>query len=165
MSDTNIYLEEINSIKWGNNINLICNNKDQIDYAKKCLSYFESIPNEIEIRLKKYLFRYFKECIQYLEETENLKSITENNIFNHIQVKSLMIENECRNDIIEFHIEGNCDWEKEHGIEITISDGKILYVGLFEDYGPNSSRLKYIQEKYGYYNEDADMIMNFADKE
>ena len=49
--------------------------------------------------------------------------------------------------------------------EITISDGKILYVGSFDDYPPNSSRLSYLLEHYGYYDPDADPSMNYADKE
>ena len=38
-------------------------------------------------------------------------------------------------------IEGACKWEIEHGLEVTFSDGEIIYVGGFGDYGPNTSRL------------------------
>ena len=167
MKDIEIYEEKVDSIKWGENITLSCDKKEQLDYAKKCLSYFESIPKQVEQRLCKYLFRYFRDYLQYFEEdeTEEWKSITEKNILDYIQIKLLIVDSECRTDIIEFHIEGNCDWEPEHGLEITISNGKILYVGPFEDYGPNSSRLKYALENYGYYNEDADVKMNYVDKE
>ncbi len=47
-------------------------------------------------------------------------------------IHSVMVDNNCRSDIVEFHVEGSCDWEPEHGFEITISDGKILYVGSFD---------------------------------
>ena len=166
MKDIEICQEKIDSIKWGENITLTCDKKNQIDYAKKCLSYFESMPKQVELRLRKYLFRYFRDYLQYIEEeTEEWKNITEENIFEHIQITTLIVSSECRTNIIEFHIEGNCDWEKEHGLEITISDEKILYVGPFENYGPNSSRLQYVLEKYGYYNENADVKMNYVDKE
>ena len=67
-------------------------------------------------------------------------------------------------DRIDFHIEGSCKWDIEHGLEVTISDDRILYVGEFEDYGPNSNRLQYIIDKYGFYNPEIDMNVNYADK-
>lgn len=151
----------------GKNIILTYDKKEQLDYAKKCLSYFESMPKEVEQRLRKYLFRYFKDYLQYAgeEEIEVWKNITKKNIFDYIQIISLIVDNECRANIIEFHIEESCDWEPEHGLEITISNGKILYVGSFVDHGPNSNSLKYELENYGYYNEDSDMNMNYVDKE
>ena len=164
---TLIYEENIDSNKWGKNIILKCDKKEQFDYAKKCLSYFETMPKEVESRLRKYLFRYFKDYLKYIDEEdiEEWKNITEENILEHIEITTIIVDNNCRTNIIEFHIEGSCDWEPENGLEITISNGKILYVGSYVDYGPNSSRLKYALENYGYYDENADLKMNYADKE
>lgn len=154
------------SLKWGKDISLICDTKEQLSYAEKCLSYFDSMPDEVELKLIKYLFRYFKDYKQYFnQEVEESDSINEENILKHIQIGSIIVDSECRKDKIEFHIEGNCDWEPEHGLEITISDGKILYVGPFEDYGPNSSRITYALENYGYYNPEANFSMNYVDEE
>jgi len=155
------------SLKWGKDISLMCDTKEQLPYAEKCLAYFDFMPNEVELKLIKYLLRYFMDYKQDMdqEELEELGAINEENILKHIQIGSVIVDNECRKDRIEFHIEGGCDWEPEHGLEITISDGKILYVGPFEDYGPNSSRLRYALENYGYYVPDADPKMNYVDEE
>ena len=156
-----------NSLKWGKDILLVCDTKEQLPYAEKCLSYFDCMPKEVEARLTKYLLRYFNEYKQDLdeEELEEMGPINEENILKHIQLVAIMVDNKCRKDLIEFHIEGNCDWEIEHGLEITISDGKILYVGPYGDYGPNSRRIEYALENYGYYNIDANFNMNYVDEE
>lgn len=152
------------SSKWGKDILLICDEKDEFPYAEKCLEYFDNLPKEVENRLKKYLYRYFKDYKQYLDEGE-LSELNEENIFDYIGLKSIIVDKKCRQDIIEFHIEGSCDWEIEHGLEITISDDKILYVGPFEDNAPNSNGIKYYLEHYGYYKSDTDFNMNYVDKE
>lgn len=150
------------SIKWGKDIYLMCESKEQFPYALKCLEFIDSMPDDFKSRLCKYLYRYYEEYKEFLEEELN---INEENILDYIHIKSIIVDNECRSDILEFHIEGSCTWEIEHGLEITISDKKILYVGPFEDYAPNSSNLKYIIEHYGYYNQNTDSNMNYVDKE
>ena len=52
--------------------------------------------------------------------------------------------------------------EIEHGLEITIKDNKILYVGSYDDMPP------YYQERIeytGYYDENKYMNMNYVDRE
>lgn len=53
--------------------------------------------------------------------------------------------------IIEFHVECECDWEEEHGLEITIKDNKLVYVGSFDGMPPYyEERLAYV----GYYDKE-----------
>ena len=155
------------SKRWGENFRLQCDIKNQIPYAEKCLEYLDSLPADLEKRLAKYLVRYYKDmqscCSE--EELEEMGPIDESNVLDHIHIGSVIVGNECRTDRIEFHVEGECGWEPEHGLEITISDNKILYVGPFEDNGPNTDRLQYQIEQYGYYREDSDPKMSYVDKE
>ena len=125
------------------------------------------MPVEMEQRLKKYLYRYYEDVASWIdeEEVEEIGPIGEETVMEHIRIGSVIVGDSCRRDRIEFHVEGSCDWEPEHGLEITISDDKILYVGPYEDYDPNTQRLSYALEHYGYYDPDADPIMNYADKE
>lgn len=37
---------------------------------------------------------------------------------------------------IGFQLSGNCDWEEEHGIEIDILDGKLVYLGEYVGESP-----------------------------
>lgn len=156
------------SLKWGDNFTLMCESKDQFPYAEKCLAYLDTLSKEMEERLCKYLLRYYKDYEKYFDDDElaQLGTIDMTTIIDHICIDTLIIGNECRQDRIEFHIEGSCDWEPEHGLEITISDNKILYVGSYEDYGPNTDRLQYALDNYGYYDPTSeDIHMNYVDKE
>ena len=48
------------SLRWGEDFGIVCNNKEQIPYVKKCLAYLDAMPSDMEARLRKYLFRYYK---------------------------------------------------------------------------------------------------------
>ena len=155
------------SKQWGDDFKLVCDRKEQFPYAHKCLAYLDSMSAEMEQRLRKYLYRYYEDTASWIDEDEieAIGPIDEDTVMDHIRIGSVIVGDSCRQDRIEFHVEGSCDWEPEHGLEITISDGKILYVGPYEDYDPNTQRLSYALEHYGYYDPDAYPIMNYADKE
>lgn len=154
------------SERWSEDFTLMCDTDDQVPYARRCLEYFDALPDDMEKRLKTYLWRYYKDYEEYYQEDFGEDAvISEDEIFDHVEIGSLIVGSDCRQDRIEFSVDGNCDWEPEHGLEVTISDGAILYVGPFEDYGPNSERLAYALEHYGFYDPDAYPIMNYADKE
>ena len=157
---------KVKSKQWGDNFKLVCDKKEQFLYAQKCLLYLDSMSSDMEGRLMTYLWRYYKDYEDFYKEDYGESAfLFENEILEHIRIGSVIVGDSCRQDRIEFHVEGSCDWEPEHGLEITISDGKILYVGPYEDYDPNTERLSYALEHYGYYDPDADPIMNYADKE
>lgn len=154
------------SKKWCSDFSLMCSSREQLPYAVKCLEYLDDLPEDVEKRLAKYLYRYYKDFEEYMDEDEIREmGVTEENVFEHVRVYSVIVDDNTRQDRIEFHTEGGVDWEPEHGLEFTISDGKILYVGPFDDYPPNSSRLAYALEHYGYYDPEGDMQMNYASKE
>ncbi len=152
------------SLKCGEDFSLLCDTKEQLPYALKCLAYLDNLPQEVEKRLRKYIFRYYKDFEKYLFEDEiaEMGIIDENTVFEHICIYSVIVEKECRQERIEFYVEGGCDWEPEHGLEITFSNGKILYTGSFEDNPPYVSCW---ESSDRYYGPDANLIMNYADKE
>ena len=156
----------VRSGKWGDDFSLLCDTRDQLPYAEKCLAYLDDMPADMEKRLSLYLWRYYQDYEDaFLEEYGEGSGLVESEILEHVGLGSLIVGEDCRQDRIEFHVSGFCDWEPEHGLEVTVSDGKILYVGPFEDYEPNSERLLYALEHYGYYDPEAFPIMNYADKE
>lgn len=155
------------SKRWGE-MTLCADTRDKLDHAERCLEYLDALPADVEGRFRKYLVRFYKAYVEELgeEEFEDLGDITEENVLQHINLNTIVVDDNTRTDRVEFHVGGGCDWEPEHGLELTISDGKILYVGTYEDYAPNSSRLKYAIEHYGFYDPDDDCLqMNYADKE
>ena len=45
------------------------------------------------------------------------------------------------------HMELNCDWESEHGLELIIRDSRLIYLGGYDGYDPSQSD----QTVYGNY--------------
>ncbi len=136
-------------------------------YAEKCVEYMQNLDEDTMKRLAKYSYRYYSEFCSMLEEAdieelEMPQDVSEQDILDYVYLNTIIVEEECREDRVEFHVECNCDWEIEHGLEFTISDGKILYLGGFNDVPPYmQARL----DNFGFYNEKADFNMNYADKE
>ena len=96
------------------------------------------------------------------DEFEIPTGINGRDILSYITPSLLMVETHPNTDGIAFHVECGCDWEAEHGLEITISGKRILYVGPYEGISPyNQARL----ESIGFYDEESDFSGNFADQE
>lgn len=136
----------------------------KLPYANRCAAYFNAMPDEVIDRLCQYCTRYCEEMRSLLceEDIDVPKGISGREILSYIAPNVLIVEEKCDESIIEFHVECGCDWEIEHGLEITVKDNKLLYIGPFEDMAPfNKGRLEYA----GYFNESTDLNMNYADRE
>jgi hypothetical protein len=119
------------------------------EYANLCADYLNTMSDELIDQLCKASIAY---CVEFCEDVgEEVPQIdTFRDILKYIQPGSLIID-EPKDDRIVFHMELNCDWEIEHGLEWTITDGKVMYVGAFESEG-------------GWYDEEryTDMSWNYA---
>lgn len=111
-----------------------------VEYAEKCAEALNSLPDEtvkaIFEAAKRYCLFFIDLCgdewddwnemgIEVTEETpaEMLKS--------EITFTSLIV-GKPKDDRIGFRIGGSCTWDDEHGLEIAILDGKLVYLGAFE---------------------------------
>ncbi|MBP1914207.1 hypothetical protein J2Z23_001152 [Lederbergia galactosidilyticus] len=56
-------------------------------------------------------------------------------ILNYIDLTGLIIDKPKDRHKPVIHLEGNCDWEIEHGIEIIIRGRKLLYLSSFNGMG------------------------------
>lgn len=144
-------------------IDVLVSDKNYAEYAEKCASYLVNIPDETLIRLCRYITRYCDEYRSLLEDYMTVPSNTsQKDILNYIAPSTLIVDKPNDASVIGFHMEFGCDWEPEHGLEITIVDNKIMYVGSYDGMSPwNKDRLEYS----GYYNENNDLNMNYADNE
>ena len=114
-----------------------------IAYAEKCAEALNSLPEEtikaIWEAAKRYCLYFMELCgddwnswnkmsFEVTEETpaEKLRSEI---------VPSVLIVNKPKDERVGFHVECNCSWEREHGLEVTILDGKLVYLGAFESCG------------------------------
>ena len=108
-----------------------------LSYAEKCAEYLAQLPGNVIEKLCESSIRYCERRRQYFQEEEFSvpKNISGRDILKHISIQSMIVETP-KDETIAFHLEGNCDWEEEHGIEWSIKDGEVLYVGSFNDESP-----------------------------
>ncbi len=138
--------------------------RSKLTYAEKCAAYLNNMNEDMLNRLKKYIYRYYREYADQFDEDElgMPVDVEEEDILRYVSPGALIIEKDCREKMTEFHLEFECDWEIEHGLEITISNGKILYVGSFDDMPPyDAKRLK----AAGFFDPNASVHLNYADHE
>lgn len=144
-------------------IKVFVDREEDIEYAQKCADCLCNMSEDTLLRLSTYIIRYCEYHREYLEEDGSIpENISGTEILEYIVPSVLIVERPEDPSIIGFHVECGCDWEWEHGLEFTIRDEKILYVGPFDDMSPwNKGRLSYV----GFYNPDNAESMNYADKE
>ncbi|MCH5204556.1 MAG: hypothetical protein J1F03_07390 [Oscillospiraceae bacterium] len=128
-----------------------------INYAEKCAEALVNLPDDTVqsiFEAAKRNFLFFCEYVGHdFNEDMDVKIYPDTHaeeiradIFPHV-----FIVDKPKDERVGFHIECDCCWEPEHGLEITILDGRLVYLGPFEDNGP-----------WGKYPEDDEW--NFAVK-
>lgn len=117
-------------------IEVLINDADE-DYAQRCADYLDNLPEELLDRLRRATLLYAQDFYEMTEERELKKfsKMKPKKILNYVRPSLLLIE-KPEDDRIAFHIEMNCDWEIEHGLEWSILDGQAMYVGDFEGVSP-----------------------------
>lgn len=121
-------------------IDVAIDEETDIEYAQKCAEALNSLSEETILNIwkasKNYCLELFEMCDGFSDEI--ISEITDDtppeNIKKYIYPSMLIID-EPEDDRIGFHIECNCEWEPEHGLELTFLDGKLIYAGLFNDCG------------------------------
>lgn len=111
-----------------------------IAYAEKCAEALNSLSEEtvnaIWEAAKRYCLFFMDLCGEKWDDWNEMSfKVTEDTPA--VKIKSeifpgCLIIDEPEDERVGFHIECNCSWEPEHGLEITILDGKLVYLGAFE---------------------------------
>lgn len=119
--------------------------KENVDvaYAEKCAEALNALPEEtvnaIWEAAKKYCLFFIGLCGDDWDEWNEMGiEVTRKTPAEKIKSEifpSCLIIDEPEDERVGFHIECNCSWEPEHGLEITILDGKLVYLGAFESCG------------------------------
>jgi len=108
---------------------------DNIVFAQKCAEYLNELSDEVINSVCAASIRYCNEFLNAVgEPTKSFENPTD--ILSLIYPSVLLVpypENENQPVI---HLELNCEWEVEHGMEWVIRDNKVLYVGAFNGENP-----------------------------
>ena len=112
-------------------------------YAEKCAEALNNLPGEtvkaIWEAAKRYCLFFMELCGDEWDDfSEMTIKVTEDTPAEEIKSQiypGILIVDDPEGDGIGFHMECNCSWEVEHGLEITILDNKLLYLGAYEGCG------------------------------
>lgn len=110
-------------------------NSIRIDYAEMCAEHFSKLSNEMIDKICERVSAYHQYMLEEWDE-EFVNEINEKvpcnvrgrDILNYIEKPSLFIF-PPKGDGVGYIIEGLCEWEPEHGIDIIIRNDRVLYVG------------------------------------
>ena len=157
-SGSGLYFGRMYSQLFGREIDvaLYGDDADYLDYAEKCGNYFNDLPAELFALLKKYSLRYCEDMrddfdTEYPDVPED---VGEDTVMNYARVNCLIIEKPKDSASVGFGVEFSCDWEREHGMEWTIRDGRALYVGDFMGISPWYSDSVYAKQCRSYVYDD-----------
>lgn len=111
-----------------------------IEYAEKCAEALNSLSDDtvksIFEAAKRYCLYFIDLCGDEWDDWNEMnfkvtKKTPAEKLKSEITPTSLIV-NVPEDERIGFHIGGSCTWDDEHGIEITILDGKLVYLGEFQ---------------------------------
>ena len=96
------------------------------------------MPEELLDRLKRFSLRYCEDMRDYFAagSPEVPEGVTKDEVLRYARANCLIIEKPKDSGVIGFGVEFSCDWEREHGMEWTVRDGRALYVGDFMGISP-----------------------------
>ncbi|KKC99589.1 DUF6985 domain-containing protein [Photobacterium halotolerans] len=120
---------------------------DNIEFAQKCAEYLNALPEDLFESLCEASIRY---CNSFLSAIgEPAKSFEKSSdVIGLIYPSILLVPYPEKENEPVIHMELNCEWEPEHGMEWLIRGNKVLYVGAFNGEDPWSDFSK--KEEWNY---------------
>jgi hypothetical protein len=156
--DGGLCLGKLRSTLFGRTLDAVLygDDADCLAYAEKCAVYLENMPSELFSLLKKFSLRYCEDMREFFDPVspEVPEGVSEENILHYARANCLIVERPKDSGVIAFGVEFSCAWEREHGMEWTIRDGRPLYVGDFMGISPWYADRVYETECRSYVYED-----------
>ena len=108
---------------------------DNLSFAQECAEHLDSLSEDVIEALCEASIRY---CNSFLDAIgEPTKSFHKASDILHLIHPSVLIVPYPENENVKvIHMELNCDWEPEHGMEWVVRENKVLYVGAFNGEDP-----------------------------
>ena len=101
---------------------------------------FLALPSNWRDELRPYLWDYYNDVASQLEDDEYDAIDPSSDILDHIRIGSdPVVGYDYDENDIYISLEGGCDWETEHGLQITLRNGnKIAKVGSYDGHVTNA---------------------------
>lgn len=127
-------------------------NTVKMDYAQKCVESFELLKDDVVDKICERTSAYHKFMLEewnedfVIEINEKVPAyVTGRDILKYIEEPKIFIF-PPKGAGVGYIIEGNCEWEPEHGIDIIILDDKVIDVGPAEGLSPWSNEEQFERE-------------------
>ncbi|MFA9397853.1 MAG: hypothetical protein ACERKV_06265 [Clostridiaceae bacterium] len=120
---------------FGREIEVMMDDTVNIEYANKCVGHLNSFNHEI---IELFCEAAIKYCFEFSDDVgAAIPEINEKrDVLKYVYPKILIINEPEDESKVGYHMECNCEWEIEHGLEFTILEDKLLYLGSFNDEAP-----------------------------
>jgi hypothetical protein len=105
------------------------------EYAHACAVYLNSVNDEVVDQLCQASIRYCNDFLEAIGEVPRQFN-QPRDVLALIYPSSLSIPNPDGRDEAVVHLELNCEWEEEHGMEWVVRGNKVLYVGAYNGENP-----------------------------
>lgn len=104
-------------------------------YAEACARHAVGLSGDLLDRLVAATVRYRTEFLDDIgEEAPPLN--TPHDVLAEVHPVTLMVPNPGDRTEPVVHLEANCDWEPEHGLEWVVRGDTVVYVGPYEGWSP-----------------------------
>ncbi|MEN1936119.1 hypothetical protein AAIE21_11005 [Paenibacillus sp. 102] len=106
-----------------------------IEYAELCITYLNSLSEELINKLCKASIRYCNEFLDDIGE-DIIEFSKPTDVLPYITPNTICIPKPKNKSEPVIDLELNCTWEEEHGMEWIIRSEKVMYVGAFNGINP-----------------------------
>jgi hypothetical protein len=110
---------------------------------------FLAIPPDVLKEAEVALYKYYKNCAEYVEDDEILKIDSPSEVWKYITLgNQVWVKRRAYGDKgIYVILDSDCEWEVEHGLQIVLKNGlKVNKIGPFDGHLTNSD--SYDREDY-----------------
>lgn len=125
-------------------ITVICRKGVSPEYTEKCLGYLEEVDDALMLQICKYAEFFLKDKLENtsvgeLGDEEAFPYDELLDLLQYISFETLYIEEppESIKDASEtkvLNLAGGCEWWEDEGLQCLVRDGKVVYLGYFEDF-------------------------------
>lgn len=106
-----------------------------IEYAELCITYLNSLSEELINKLCKASIKYCNEFLDDIGE-DIIEFSKPTDVLPYITPNTICIPKPKNKSEPVIDLELNCTWEEEHGMEWIIRSEKVMYVGAFNGINP-----------------------------
>lgn len=123
-----------------------------LEYAEKCVDHLEKLKDITIDNFCEGAINYCESRREFFEEfgIEISPDIKGRDILKYIIPQVMIIEKPKHDDVPAFHMSCSCEWEEEHGLEWTVLNDEVLYVGEFSDERPWEDREYFRTASWNY---------------